>query len=87
MYHGQSQISFQVSASINTVRGIYYIDWDIDEELQETLTDNQYDIPVKTLVEVAPKFKVGVSVASIGQLYVGDSSHYISVDIEYAPHT
>ena len=44
-----------MAASIDLAKGLYYIDWEVEETKQEGTNRDHYHIPVKTLIEVVPK--------------------------------
>ena len=80
-------IQFRVCASIDTTKGLYYIDWSNNETKQTGLSDVQYDIPASTMVEVvgktASKYTFGVSI--IPNVSTGFTSVPIKVSISNAP--
>lgn len=78
---------FRVGASINTPTGLYYIDWNIDEERQDSLKTNQYDPPAKTLVEVAGVSKIGFQVPALEQINPGTTSQPYAITLTNPPHT
>jgi uncharacterized protein (UPF0128 family) len=71
MYHLEYSINFRLAAAIDLPQGLYYIDWTIDETSFDGTTENVYDPPVKTLVEVYSKSKASFVIETIVEVGVG----------------
>jgi len=71
MYHLEHSINFRLAAAIDIPQGLYYINWTIDETRFDGATDNIYDPPVKTLVEVYPRSKASFTIEPIVDVGVG----------------
>lgn len=95
LYQDDSEIWFKVGAAINTPKGIYYLNWKIEEVPNEssdaTADTTHYTAPPKTRVEVVEKgtnnekkFNV---VALADTLKKGTKSPYIKVSVSNAPFT
>ena len=81
-------IHFRVAASIDLAKGLYYIDWEVEETKQDGTNRDHYHVPVKTLIEVVPKtakkykFKLDQLAQSIPR---GSNSPPIRISIDNAP--
>ena len=87
MFHRQKQISFNLGAAINLDKGVYYIDWEIDETRQNSQSANQYDPPPKTLVEVYTESKARLEVDLVPEVLVGSKSRPVRIWTLNPPHT
>jgi hypothetical protein len=54
IYQGVDAIQYRVGADLTLEKGVYYIDWSLNEEEQSTsnATSKHYEDPEKTKVEV-----------------------------------
>lgn len=75
-----------MQADISLPKGVYYINWNIQEEHFEGLTESYYDPPVKTLIEVSSIVKAKFIIDSIGTVIIGQSSRPISISTENPPN-
>lgn len=84
LYH----ISFRLSADIDMAKGLYYIDWEITEELHDGVDENVYQPPVKTLVEVVEKVdaKYEFEVGEIYDQYINFDSLPIPISVSNSPN-
>ena len=87
MFLEQTSINFKITADLNITKGLYYIDWAVDELPQSGYTE-RYNPPPKTLVEIPAltEKKYHVSVAQL--VYAvphGETSVPIIVSIPNAP--
>lgn len=92
MYGGVTQIAFRVGAGISLAKGIYYINWAIEETSYSANSATiHYHQPAKTMVEVVAKttnkFAFVVDSFTGGKVYVGTYSPDISVSISNSPFT
>ena len=84
----QHKLSFRLSADINMAKGLYYIDWEITEELHDGVDENVYQPPIKTLVEVVEKVeaKYEFEVGEIYDQYIDLASIPIPISVSNAPN-
>lgn len=87
MKYYESSTRFRVAGDFNLPKGIYYINWEIDEERFTSQTPYQYDPPVKTLVEARTDTKAIITIASIPLLVINSTSIPIAVSTNNAPYT
>lgn len=90
LFQEVTEIHFKVGADINLAKGVYYIDWKINEDGQTStgLTDH-YQRPVKTRVEVVEKTTdkyTFVADSFSTPAYVGTSTPSMSVHVSNAPY-
>lgn len=90
-YQKTTEISFKVGADISLVKGLYYIDWTIEETAQATsVTSKQYYKPTKTLVEVVAaktsnQFPFIVNSFSGQDAFKGTRTPNIEIKIDNSP--
>ena len=86
---GKWSIPFRIGAAIDMSKGLFYIDWTITETKEAGRSENQYDPPVSTLVEVQAKTsaKFMFSVSSVPTLTTGYSSVPIRLAVPNSPHS
>jgi hypothetical protein len=84
LLQGQQSVNFRVATAADTSKGLYYIDWTIDET-----TGHTYSRPVRTLVEVAAKtrHKFSIQVPALPSVPRGSTSLPISLSVTNAPAT
>jgi hypothetical protein len=82
LLEGQQSIGFRVAAAADISKGLYYIDWTIEETTGQT-----YSRPVRTLVEVAAKtpHKYKFQVPALSSVPRGSTSLLFSVTVSNAP--
>jgi hypothetical protein len=87
LWQDEYSLNFRVAAKVDLGKGLYYIDWTIDESLENGLTENAYNRPVKTLVEVVAKTskKYKFAVSTIPAIYKRGKSAPIKISIDNAP--
>jgi hypothetical protein len=87
LHENLHQISFRLSADIDMTKGLYYIDWEITEELHDGVDKNVYQPPVKTLVEVVEKVegKYEFEVGDIYDQYIDFASIPIPISVSNSP--
>lgn len=89
-YSEVTQIHFRVGADINLSKGIYYINWQIEEEGHSAnSTVKQYHQPAKTQVEVVAKttnkWAFTVEGFTGGNTYKGTYSPDIGISVSNSP--
>jgi hypothetical protein len=87
LWQDKYSLNFRVAAKVDLGKGLYYIDWTIEESKEDGLTENAYNRPVKTLVEVVAKTskKYKFAVASIPAISKRGKSAPIKISIDNAP--
>jgi hypothetical protein len=89
LWQDRFSCNFRVAAKIDLSKGLYYIDWSLEETRESSLGDDAYNRPVKTLVEVvgktAQKFKFAVS--AIPAVAKGTLSAPLKISVANAPAT
>jgi len=70
-------MSFNIAASIDITQGLYYIDWELEEARLDGATDDLYDPPNRTLVEVYPRLKATFTIEAIPVIEIGRTSRPI----------
>jgi len=71
MYSSEYYYNFRISASIDTDRGLYYMNTEVVETKLQGAESDLYDPSVKTLIEVFPKQKAVMTVAAIPGIRIG----------------
>jgi len=82
-------LNFRVSADLSLSKGLYYINWKVDEARQPGVEHPVYDLPPVTLLEVAAR-TVGIipfQIATILPIAVGTSGAPVKVSLTNPPHT
>mmetsp|Transcript_26229 Transcript_26229/g.4508 ORF Transcript_26229/g.4508 Transcript_26229/m.4508 type:complete len:104 (+) Transcript_26229:4912-5223(+) len=87
MYHLEYGIYFRVAAAIDTTQGLYYANWSIVETSFDGSTEDAYNPPIKTLIEVFPKSKASFTVESITDIGIGKTSRPIRIYATNSAHT
>ena len=87
LYQGKKSIKYSVAAPSSLASGQYYINWSIEEEEKQSgVSDNKYEPPVRTLVNVCPpKSKNTLTVTTPEDFYKGKKSVPIKVQAPKAP--
>lgn len=82
-------LNFRVSADLSLAKGLYYINWKVDEARQPGVEHPVYDLPPVTLLEVAARTPgiVPVQIANILPIAVGTSGTPVKVSLSNPPHT
>ena len=86
LHQAQKSVGYSVAAPSGISSGRYYIEWSTEEEKQKGVSQNKYQPPVRTLVNVCPstsKNKITVTVPE--KVYVGKKSVPIRVEASKAP--
>lgn len=90
-FQEETSIAMRVGADVTLSKGLYYIDWTIEETSQSTTVANsaQYHQPVRTLVEVVAavnnKWTFSVQGFANGTVNQGTKSPDIGVSVSNAP--
>jgi hypothetical protein len=87
LWQNDLSLLFRVAAKASLGKGLYYIDWTIEEFKEDGLIDNAYNRPVKTLVEVVGKtsMKYKFAVSTIPAVAKGGKSTPVKISIDNAP--
>lgn len=86
IYENSNAIAFRVSAPISATKGLYYINWSKYETLQSGVTQDIYQPPVRTLIEVASFHQYEFQIGSIDSIFRGEVSTPIPISITNSPY-
>jgi hypothetical protein len=85
MFNGSSSIAIRVSAPIEAKKGFYYIKWVKSETMHSGVTQELYQPPVSTLVEVTHGNPYKFVIGEFPTIYRGEVSSPISISISNPP--
>jgi hypothetical protein len=89
MFQDDVRINFRIAVAKSTPKGLYYVQWKVDEVRQTGVQISPYDPLAQTLVEVvsASSSKYACQIAPIPLVQRGVPSMPIAISITNAPHS
>jgi len=89
MFQDDVRINFRVAVAGSTPKGLYYVQWKVEEIKQTGVRISPYDPPAQTLLEVVPasKGKYAFQLTPIPLVQRGLSSMPITISTPNAPHS